>query len=130
MLATQAPGEPSRLYVVEQRGLVRVFEGGRLRSRPFLDLRGRVSTENEQGLLGLAFGPDYVKRKRIYVNYTDTDGATIIAEYQVKNGAAVPGTARRLLAGIAALRESQRRQRDHRPRREALDRAGRWRLRG
>ncbi len=97
VLATQAPGEPGRLYVVEQGGLVKVFEGGRLRSRPFLDLRGRVSTGNEQGLLGLAFGPGYTGRKRVYVNYTDVAGDTIIAEYQVKSGAALPGSARRLL---------------------------------
>jgi glucose/arabinose dehydrogenase len=97
VLATQAPGEPGRVYIVEQGGLVRVFEGGRLRQRPFLDLRGRVSTGNEQGLLGLAFGPDYVTRKRIYVNYTDAQGDTIVAEYQVKNAAASPASARRLL---------------------------------
>jgi glucose/arabinose dehydrogenase len=98
VLATQAPGEPDRVYVVEQVGLIRIVEkGGAIRARPFLDLRGLVSTGGEQGLLGLAFGPDYVHRHRIYVNYTDTNGATIIAEYRVRSGAAVAGSARRLL---------------------------------
>jgi glucose/arabinose dehydrogenase len=97
VLATQAPGEPKRVYVVEQSGLVRIVEAGGLRRRPFLDLRGRIVSGGEQGLLGLAFGPDYVHRPRIYVNYTDPRGATVVAEYRVKNGAAVPGSERRLL---------------------------------
>lgn len=97
VLATQAPGEPGRVYVVEQVGLIRIVEKGVIRARPFLDVRRLVSTGNEQGLLGLAFGPDYVHRHRIYVNYTDVNGATIIAEYRVRSGAAVPGSARRLL---------------------------------
>ena len=57
VVATQAPGEPRRLYVVEQPGRIRVVENGRLRAAPFLDIRSLVQFGGEQGLLGLAFSP-------------------------------------------------------------------------
>ncbi|MFN8223820.1 MAG: PQQ-dependent sugar dehydrogenase [Gaiellales bacterium] len=97
VLALQAPGEPGRVYVVEQTGYVRVLENGRRRSKPFLDVHARVSGDNEQGLLGLAFPPDYATRKRAYVNYTDGSGATVILELPVRNGVAQLSRARRLL---------------------------------
>jgi glucose/arabinose dehydrogenase len=90
-------GEPRRLYVVEQRGTIRVIEGGRVRSGYFLDLRGRVSGENEQGLLGLAFDPKYATNRLVYVNYTDTDGDTRVVRYRTNGRRALPATARELL---------------------------------
>src|SRR5689334_4139538 len=56
---TSAPGDRHRLFVVEKTGAVRVIRDGRVLARPFLDLRGRVSTGSEQGLLSIAFAPDY-----------------------------------------------------------------------
>jgi glucose/arabinose dehydrogenase len=74
-----------RLVGGEQTGAIRVVHGGSLVDRPFLDLTGRVTSGGERGLLGLAFEPDFGRSgsNRFYVNYTDTNGNTVIAEYRV-----------------------------------------------
>ena len=73
-----------RLFVVEQPGRIRIMQAGRLLDRPFLDISSRVSFGGEQGLLGLAFRPDYRASGRFFVNYTRRpDGATVVAEYRV-----------------------------------------------
>ena len=80
----QAPGEPAALYVVEQPGLVRVVERGRVRPTAFLDVRSLVVSGGEQGLLGLVFSPGYARDRTFYVNYTATgDGSTRIVRYRV-----------------------------------------------
>ncbi len=94
---TAAPGEPNRLYVVEQGGLVKVVERGRVRSTPFLDVRSRIVSGGEQGLLGLAFAPDYRKSRLLVVNYTDRAGATRVVAYRSNGTRALPGSARLLL---------------------------------
>jgi glucose/arabinose dehydrogenase len=79
-----APGDGSgRLFVVEQAGEIRLVEDGALVTRPFLDIRKRISSGGERGLLGLAFHPDFPKDPRLFVNYTDLDGNTVVAEYGV-----------------------------------------------
>jgi glucose/arabinose dehydrogenase len=76
-LATRA-GDPT-LYVAEKQGRVLAIRDGSARSAPVLDLRSEVSaTENEQGMLGLAFSPD---GGRMYVNYTDSEGDGRVVEY-------------------------------------------------
>ena len=97
--ATQAPGEPRRLYVVEQPGRIRVVENGRLRAAPFLDLGAQVeSGGNEQGLLGLAFSPAYARDGTFYVNYSlRGEGDTIVARYRARNGRVVAGSGRTIL---------------------------------
>jgi glucose/arabinose dehydrogenase len=77
------PSERSRLYVVEQGGLVKVIERGRVLSTPFLDLRSRVVCCGEQGLLSLAFHPNYPTVRRVYVNFTNNSGDTRVIEYRV-----------------------------------------------
>lgn len=72
-----------RLFVVEQRGLVRIMSGGAVASEPFLDIRSLVSCCGERGLLGLAFHPAYEENGFAYVNYTDTSGNTVVARYEV-----------------------------------------------
>jgi len=74
-----------RLFVVEQPGRIRIIKNGELLARPFLDITDRVSTSaNEQGLLGLAFHPDYTANGQFFVNYTRrADGATVIERYAV-----------------------------------------------
>lgn len=74
------PDDP-RLFVVEQRGRIRVFEGGQLRETPYLDLGGQLSGGNEQGLLGLAFHPDFESNGYAYVNYTNGAGDTRVVRY-------------------------------------------------
>ena len=94
---TSAPGSPGVLYVVEQGGLVRVVRNGKIQPAPFLDLRSKVLSGGEQGLLGLAFAPDYAKSRQFVVNYTDKNGDTVVARYASDGKKALPRTARRLL---------------------------------
>jgi glucose/arabinose dehydrogenase len=82
--ATAAPGEPDRLYVVEQIGRIRVVEGGRLLPEPFLDLVGSIAYGGEQGLLSMAFHPEYETNRLFYVNFTDPAGDTRVKEYRAE----------------------------------------------
>jgi len=84
-LAIADPGDGSgRLFVVEQAGVIRIYQGGELLPEPFLDIRKRVGSRgNEQGLLGLAFHPAYSQNALFYVNYTDLNGDSVIARYSV-----------------------------------------------
>ncbi len=95
-----APGEPDRLYVVEQTGAIRVLEDGRLRQAPFLDVSNDIQSGGEQGLLSVAFHPEYEEDERFFVDYTDIHGDTRVVEYRVNEDrtAADPSTARIILA--------------------------------
>ncbi len=79
------PGDGSgRVFVVEKTGAIRIIDGGKLLETPFLDIGDRItSSGSEQGLLGLAFPPDYATRKFFFVNYTNTKGDTVIGRYNV-----------------------------------------------
>ncbi|HYC32471.1 MAG TPA: PQQ-dependent sugar dehydrogenase [Gemmatimonadales bacterium] len=79
---TSPPGD-GRLFIVEKGGRIRVVKDGALLSAPFLDLSARVSTGREQGLLGLAFPPDYGTTGRFFVHYTDPAGDTRVSSFQV-----------------------------------------------
>ena len=94
---TFAPGVPGVLYVVEQSGVVRVVRAGKIRAQPFLDIRSKVYAEGEQGLLGLAFAPDYVKSRQFVVDYTDVNGDTRVVRYRSDGTKALTQTARQLL---------------------------------
>ena len=95
---TAPASEPGRLYVVEQAGRVMVVQNGRRLAKPFLDIRSRVGSDgSEQGLLSLAFHPQYRTNGRIYVDYTDKRGATRVVEYRVRDGRVATSTARGLL---------------------------------
>jgi glucose/arabinose dehydrogenase len=72
---TAPPGDRRRLMVVEQAGRIMVVRGGRKLARPFLDIRSRVTAGGEQGLLSVAFPPDYQRSGRFYVYYTGGGGA-------------------------------------------------------
>jgi glucose/arabinose dehydrogenase len=95
--ATAPRSEPGRLYIVEQGGLIRVLERGRLRPRPFLDVRRLITSGGERGLLSVAFHPDYARNHRFYVNYTDLNGDTRVVEYRSNGRSALPRSARQLL---------------------------------
>jgi glucose/arabinose dehydrogenase len=77
----QDPSRPDVQLVVEQGGRVRVVQNGALLPTDFLDLTAVVSSEGERGLLGLAFAPDYASSGRLYVNFTNTDGHTVVARF-------------------------------------------------
>ena len=82
LYVTAPPGDERRVMVVEQGGVIRVLRGGKRLSRPFLDIRSRVTAGGEQGLLGLAFAPDYASSGRFYVYYTDRDAKQRVVEYR------------------------------------------------
>lgn len=89
-------GQPNTVYVVEQGGMIRVATGGKLRAKPFVDLTSRITSGGEQGLLSVAFHPNYAKNHRLYVDYTDTRGDTRVVELRSRNGVAAK-TGRQLL---------------------------------
>ena len=72
-----------RIFVVEQPGWIRIVEDGALREDPFLDIRERIESGGERGLLGLAFHPDFPDDPRFFVDYTDVNGDTVVAEYRL-----------------------------------------------
>ncbi len=73
-----------RLFLVEQQGRVFVLDGGLELGQPFLDIRNKVrSSGNEQGLLSLAFAPDFQESGVFYVWYTNLFGATVLERYRV-----------------------------------------------
>lgn len=80
LFATAPPGDERRLFVVEQGGTIRVVRDGERRPGAFLDISGRVRAGGEQGLLGLAFAPDYAASGRFYVYFTRRDGRQELAE--------------------------------------------------
>jgi glucose/arabinose dehydrogenase len=82
LYVAQPPGESEDLYVVEKEGRVIVVDNGSPRPEPFLDLRGEVSTGSEQGLLSIAFAPNYDESGRFYVDFTDRSGDTRIQEFR------------------------------------------------
>ncbi len=80
---TAAPGDTARLFVVEQSGNIRIIRNRAVVATPFLDLTDSVSTGSEQGLLGMAFAPDYATTGRFYVSYTRQNGNSVVARYLV-----------------------------------------------
>lgn len=75
-----------RLFIVEQPGRIRIIQNGELVATPFLDIVDKVQdAANEQGLLSVAFHPNYGENGRFFINYTRQDGATVIARYQVSD---------------------------------------------
>ena len=72
-----------RLFLVEQSGRIWVLVDGEEITRPFLDLRDRLSTGGERGLLSLAFPPDYRRSGAFYTWYTDLNGDTVLSRFRV-----------------------------------------------
>src|SRR5215468_9087625 len=80
----QPPGDPSRLFVADLSGKISIVHAGTLLPTPFLDISDHISTETfGQGLLGMAFHPDYADNGYFYVAYTAPDNSPVLARYQV-----------------------------------------------
>jgi glucose/arabinose dehydrogenase len=80
---THAGDESGRLFVVERSGKVRIIQDGELQLDSFMDIDHLVgSRASEQGLLSLAFHPNFRDNRLLFVNYTNTEGDTVIARYQ------------------------------------------------
>src|SRR6478735_1998353 len=76
----------AKLAVVEKTGRVLVLTDGHPASKPLLDLRSKVSQGSEQGLLSIAFSPRYATNRLAYIDYTDLDGNTHVAELDTRSG--------------------------------------------
>jgi glucose/arabinose dehydrogenase len=92
-----------RVFIVEKTGKIRIQKSGKVLRTPFLDISSSVSRGAEQGLLGLAFHPNFKSNGKLYVNFTRLDGATVIREYRVSttNPNVVVPSSKRLLLRIA-----------------------------
>jgi glucose/arabinose dehydrogenase len=100
LLVTNAGDGSGRLFVVERGGRVFVVKNGQRRERPWLDISRITQAGGEQGLLGLAFHPDFETNRRFYVNHINRSGNTVIARYKVyenKRGKAKPSSRRVIL---------------------------------
>jgi len=72
-----------RIYVAEQSGTVRIVDGTELLPTPFLDITAKTTGGGEQGLLGIAFHPKFSEDPRVFVDYTDLDGNTVVSSFEV-----------------------------------------------
>jgi glucose/arabinose dehydrogenase len=89
--------QPGKLYVVEQPGLILVLQNGKVRTQPFLDIRRLVRSGGEQGLLSIAFHPNYAKNHRFFVYFNDKSGDVRVFEFRSNGTVGLPGTAKSLL---------------------------------
>ena len=94
---TAPPGDRTRLFVVEQGGTIRVVQRGRKRAHPYLDIRDRVLSGGERGLLSMAFAPGYRQNHRFYVYYTNDHGDIRVVEFKGRRNRARRRTARPIL---------------------------------
>jgi glucose/arabinose dehydrogenase len=77
---TNAGDGSNRLFLVEKRGVVRVYQNGAVKAGTFLDLRALIGdSSGERGLLGLVFHPQFEVNRRLYVYYTRTGGDIVVA---------------------------------------------------
>jgi glucose/arabinose dehydrogenase len=104
---TATRGEPSNLYVVEQSGVIRVIQNGKLRAQPFLDIHSRVRAGGEQGLLSMAFDPGYAKNHRFFVYFNDTSGDVRVFSFRSNGTVGLPST------GVSLLRVNHREFSNH-----------------
>jgi cysteine-rich repeat protein len=86
LYATAPPGDLARLFIVEQRGRIRVLKDGALLAAPFLDIAGRVVAGGERGMLSMAFHPQYAVNGEFFVAYTTPRGEelfSIVSRFRV-----------------------------------------------
>jgi glucose/arabinose dehydrogenase len=99
---THAGDGSGRLFITGQDGRVRILKGGKILSKPFLNISQRVSCCGEQGLLSIAFHPKYKTNGHVFVNYTRLNGDTVIARYTVSsNPDVIDAVSRRTILTIA-----------------------------
>jgi glucose/arabinose dehydrogenase len=82
VLALSARDGTGRLFIVSKGGQIRIVKNGTLLARSFLNISSSVSNGSEQGLLGLAFHPSFKTNRKLYVDFTDASGNTVIREYR------------------------------------------------
>jgi uncharacterized repeat protein (TIGR03806 family) len=111
LYAVQPPGEPSRWYVIEQRGVVKFFpndpavQAGDMRTA--LDIAARVNSGGEKGLLGIAFHPNFQQNRYVFLSFTERTGPrnlrSTVARYVVApDGTLDPASETRVLPATDA----------------------------
>lgn len=99
-VAIVRPPADSRLFVVQKTGAIRVVNAnGTVNATNFLTVSG-LSSLSEQGLLGLAFHPNYATNGLFFINYTNSSGDTVIARYTVSANPNVANTSATILMTI------------------------------
>ena len=96
----QAPGDATRWFVVEQGGTVKVFNASGMPSTAiFADIRNRVSSGGETGLLGMAFHPDFPNTELVYLSYTNNSSGLVsrVSEFPLSGGTVDEGSERILM---------------------------------
>jgi glucose/arabinose dehydrogenase len=89
VFATSAPGDPDRLFVVEKGGTIKILDlgTGTTNAQNFLTIpSGQIETDGEQGLLGLAFHPDYATNGKFYIYMTNAAGDIEVRQYLRSSG--------------------------------------------
>ena len=83
----QPPGDNDRLFVLEQKGIIKIIKNGKTVRKPYADLRNKVHNPitpgDERGLLGLAFHANYQNNGFVYINYSDKNDHTIVSRFRV-----------------------------------------------
>ncbi len=94
VFATAPPGD-ARLFIVERAGRIRILQDGLVRSLPFLDISGRVSTAGEGGLLSMAFHPQFATNGQYFIYFTDSAGDIVVERRNVSGNPSLsdPATA-------------------------------------
>ena len=91
-----APGQPSNFYVVEQDGTVEVVVGGVQQPAPFLDISDVTDRDGEQGLLSIAFHPQFASNGLVYAYYTDVEnGDIVVSEFDTASATDADESSRR-----------------------------------
>jgi glucose/arabinose dehydrogenase len=100
LFVTAPPGD-TRLFVVERTGTIRIIKNGTLLPTPFLDITDKVSSGSEQGVMGLAFAPDYATSRKFVVHYVDPSLTVVISRFRAPSAIAdVADTAESLLLSV------------------------------
>ena len=97
LYVTQAPGDDA-LHVVEQPGRVLRVPAKGGEAEVFLDLSGEVSSSGEQGLLSVAFAPDYERSGRLFASFTNASGDSRVVGYEAEGGTVDASGGREVLA--------------------------------
>ena len=78
---THAGDGSGRLFVVEQRGRIRIFKDGEENNQFFIDISGQVTCCGERGLMNVAFSPDFASNQQFYLSYTSLDGDLVVSRF-------------------------------------------------
>ncbi len=101
LFATHAGDGSGRIFIIERTGKIKILKGSALLATPFLDVHTLLAQDGgEQGLLGLAFAPDYAASGTFYISYTALDYSITLARYKISGDADVadPSSAQALIS--------------------------------